>query len=41
MKAAAGGAKAIGGIPAAGGESGLWLAGDRSDRRGDSSWWYG
>lgn len=41
MKAAAGGAKAMGEMPPAEGESVLWLAGDRSDNRGDSNWLYG
>lgn len=41
MKAAAGGAKAMGEMLPPLGDSVLWLAGDKSDRRGDSSWWYG
>jgi hypothetical protein len=41
MNAAAGGAKAIEGMPPAEGKSVLWLPVDSSGRRGDRSWWYG
>ena len=41
MNAAAGGAKAIEGMPPEEGKSVLWPPGDSSDRRGDRSWWYG